>query len=105
MVALKGLNDRAFLPMLRCCDAQGHDLTLIETLPLGMIDEDTLDRYLPLAEALDQLSADHKVTHLAYRTGGPARYVDVDDHTARIARIHPSHNKSCPEYGSTKRSE
>src|SRR3546814_6192895 len=62
MVALKGLNDRAFLPMLRWRDAQGHDLTLIETMPLGMIDEDRTDRYLPLAEALDQISAEHKVT-------------------------------------------
>src|SRR3546814_16341174 len=76
MVALKGLNDRAFLPMLRWCDAQGHDLTLIETMPLGMIDENRTDRYLPLAEALDQISAEHKVTPLAYRPGGPARYFE-----------------------------
>src|SRR3546814_16414899 len=62
MVALKGLNDRAFLPMLRWCDAQGPDLTLIETMPLGMIDEDRTDRYLPLAEALAQTSAETKVT-------------------------------------------
>src|SRR3546814_1780057 len=81
---LKGLNDRAFLPMLRWCDAQGHDLTLIETMPLGMIDEDRTDRYLPLAEALDQISAEHKVTPLAYRTGGPARYFEVEGLTARL---------------------
>src|SRR3546814_671189 len=95
MVALKGLNDRAFLPMLRWCDAQGHDLTLIETMPLGMIDEDRTDRYLPLAEALDQISAEHKVTPLAYRTGGPARYFEVEGLTARLGLITPLSNNFC----------
>lgn len=95
MVALKGLNDRAFLPMLRWCDTQGHDLTLIETMPLGMIDEDRTDRYLPLAEALDQISAEHKVTPLAYRTGGPARYFEVEGLTARLGLITPLSNNFC----------
>src|SRR3546814_7816885 len=95
MVARKGLNDRAFLPMLRWCDAQGHDLTLIETMPLGMIDEDRTDRYLPLAEALDQISAEHKVTPLAYRTGGPARYFEVEGLTARLGLITPLSNNFC----------
>src|SRR3546814_11369370 len=80
--------------MLRWCDAQGHDLTLIETMPLGMIDEDRTDRYLPLAEALDQISAEHKVTPLAYRTGGPARYFDVEGLTARLGLLTPLDRKS-----------
>ena len=59
MVALRGLNDHAFLDMLRWCDARGHDLTLIETMPLGAIDEDRADRYLPLTEALAQIEQTH----------------------------------------------
>src|SRR3546814_5945349 len=92
---LKGLNDLAFLPMLRWCDAQEHDLTLIETMPLGMIDEDRTDRYLPLAEALDQISAEHKVTPLAYRTGEPARYFEVEGLTARLGLITHLSNNFC----------
>src|SRR3546814_19018727 len=57
MVALKGLNDCAFLPLLLSCDDQGHDLTLIETMPVGMIDEERTDRYLHLAQAFAQISA------------------------------------------------
>src|SRR5436309_7117296 len=34
MVALKGLNEEEIAPMLRWCSARGHDLTLIETMPL-----------------------------------------------------------------------
>jgi cyclic pyranopterin phosphate synthase len=48
MVALKGLNEDEIEPMLRWCAAEGHDLTLIETMPLGEIEEDRTDRYLPL---------------------------------------------------------
>src|SRR3546814_10873699 len=81
--------------MLRWCDAQGHDLTLIETMPLCMIDENRTDRYLPLAEALDQISAEHKVTPLAYRTVGPARYFEVEGLTARLGLIKPLSNNFC----------
>ena len=35
MVALKGFNEDEIEPMLRWCAAEGHDLTLIETMPLG----------------------------------------------------------------------
>ncbi len=74
MVALKGFNDDAFLPMLRWCADQGHDLTLIETMPLGDTGEDRTDRYMPLAKALTPIEAAHPLSPLPYRSGGPARY-------------------------------
>ncbi len=95
MVALKGLNDGEFLPMLRWCDAQGHDLTLIETMPLGRIDEDRTDRYLPLTTALEQIGEAHPVTPIAYRTGGPARYYAVEGMNARLGLITPLSNNFC----------
>ena len=48
MVALKGLNEDEIAPMLRWCAGRGHDLTLIETMPLGEVEEDRTDHYLPL---------------------------------------------------------
>src|SRR3546814_7980352 len=51
MVALKGVNDEELVGMARWCGEQGFDLTLIETMPMGSVDDDRVDRYLPLTEA------------------------------------------------------
>ena len=95
MVALKGLNDDMALPMLRWCDAQGHDLTLIETMPLGEVDEDRTDRFLPLEAAIAPLRAAHVLTPLPYRTGGPARYFAVEGMKARLGLITPLTENFC----------
>jgi len=95
MVALRGFNEDDILPMLRWCDAQGHDLTLIETMPLGEIDEDRTDRYLPLHEALAPVRQHHAITSIAHRTGGPARYYAVEGMTLRLGLITPMSDNFC----------
>lgn len=95
MVALQGLNDQEFLPMLRWCEARGHDLTLIETMPLGVIDEERVDRYLPLSKALKQIEASHKVSPIPYRTGGPSRYFAVEGMSSRLGLITPLSDNFC----------
>lgn len=96
MVALRGLNDAEFLPMLEWCAMQGHDLTLIETMPLGEIDEDRTDRYLPLGEAVAQIEARHGLAPIAYRSGGPARYYETADLPGiRLGLITPLSNNFC----------
>ena len=95
MVALKGLNEDEIEPMLRWCAAEGHDLTLIETMPLGMIDEDRTDRYLPLDHVRDALAARYTLTPLDDRTGGPARYHRVEELGARIGFITPLTENFC----------
>ena len=95
MVALKGLNEDEIEPMLRWCAAEGHDLTLIETMPLGMIDEDRTDRYLPLDAVRRDLETRWTLTPLADRTGGPARYHHVAELDARIGFITPLTENFC----------
>ena len=48
-VALKGVNEDEIPEMVRFAHGQGMDLTLIETMPLGDIDGDRTDQYLPLS--------------------------------------------------------
>ena len=79
MVALAGLNEDEIVPMMRWCAAHGHGLTLIETMPLGAIEEDRTDRYLPLDRVRRRLEQDFTLTPVATRTGGPARYVKVEE--------------------------
>jgi GTP 3',8-cyclase len=89
MVALKGLNDQEIAPMLAWCVAEGLDLTLIETMPLGAVDEDRADRFLPLTEAFAALRERFVLEAAAHRTGGPARYYAVDGSATRLGLISP----------------
>jgi len=89
MVALKGFNDGEIVPMLQWCAAQGFDLSLIETMPLGLIDEDRTDRFLPLTHVQDELAARYTMIPSTHRTGGPARYWQVQELGTRIGFISP----------------
>lgn len=96
MVAQRGVNDGEILPMLRWCAANGHDLTLIETMPLGSVDEDRADRFLPLTEAVARIGAAHPLTPLDDRTSGPARYFAVAGLPGlRLGLITPLSNIFC----------
>lgn len=95
MVALKGLNEEEIVPMLRWCASEGHDLTLIETMPLGEIEDDRTDRYLPLDAVRRDLEARFTLSPIGYRTGGPARYFQVEELGARLGLITPLTNNFC----------
>ncbi len=97
MVALKGVNEDEILPMLHWCDAQGFDLTLIETMPLGETGEDRTDHYLPLIKVADQIGQSHALTPLPHRTGGPARYHGVDGMSVRLGLITPLTRNFCAD--------
>ncbi|USU06991.1 GTP 3',8-cyclase MoaA [Sphingomonadaceae bacterium OTU29LAMAA1] len=89
MVALAGLNEDEIPAMLQWCVDQGHDLSLIETMPLGAIDEDRTDRFVPLTRVFDDLSARFPLLRDTHRTGGPARYWRVGDSATRLGLISP----------------
>jgi cyclic pyranopterin phosphate synthase len=97
MVALKGINDDEILPMLRWCDSQGFDLSLIETMPLGDTGEDRTDHYLPLTQVVDSIAAQHPLTPVAHRTGGPSRYHAVAGMRARLGLITPLTRNFCAD--------
>lgn len=95
MVALAGVNDDEILPMLRWCNARGFDLSLIETMPLGEVEGDRTDHYLPLVNAIAPIRAEHDLIPLDYRTAGPARYFGVSGMTARLGLITPLSENFC----------
>jgi GTP 3',8-cyclase len=95
MVALKALNDAEIVPMLRWCAAEGHDLTLIETMPLGAVEEDRTDRYLPLDGVRRMLENRYTLVQLPERTGGPARYFRVAELDTKIGFITPLTDNFC----------
>lgn len=95
MVALKGLNDDEIGSMLHWCGSEGHDLTLIETMPLGEVQEDRTEHYLPLTEVKSRLEHEFRLTSSVVRTGGPARYFDVDGLPVRLGLITPLTQNFC----------
>lgn len=95
MVALKGLNDGEIVPMLDWCIDQGFDLSLIETMPLGEMDEDRTDRFFPLTQARTLIEARHSLIASTHRTGGPARYWTVGGTQTRLGLISPLTHNFC----------
>ena len=94
-VALRGVNDDEIGDMLAWCGAHGHDLCLIETMPMGDIGGDRTDQYLPLSIVRAGLRRRFTLTETAYRTGGPARYFDVAETGGRVGFITPMTHNFC----------
>lgn len=93
MMALAGVNDDEFDRMLAWCGSHAFDLTLIETMPLGEVDDHRPERYLSLSDVLADLQQRWTLTPSTHRSGGPARYYDVGQGGIRLGLITPmSHN-------------
>lgn len=98
-VALKGFNEDELFTLTRWCDERNMDLTFIEVMPMGDLGgEDRVGQYWSLKDVRARLSEAYDVTDLAERTGGPARYVRLENTGQKIGFITPlSHNfcESC----------
>jgi cyclic pyranopterin phosphate synthase len=94
-VALKDVNEHEIEEMLRWAHGRGMDLTLIETMPLGDIDGDRTDQYLPLSTVRKRLSEKFTLEDIPYKTGGPARYVQVGETGGRLGFITPLTHNFC----------
>jgi len=94
-VALKGLNEREIPELIAWAHGRGFDLTLIEVMPLGEVEEDRVDHYLPLTSVQDDLQSRWSLKPSGHRTGGPARYFDVRETGGRLGLITPLTNNFC----------
>ncbi|WP_375211513.1 GTP 3',8-cyclase MoaA, partial [Hyphococcus sp.] len=94
-VALKGVNEDEIAPMIEWAHGRGMDLTLIEVMPLGEIEEDRTDQYLPLTAVEARLAEQWSLTPLAMKTGGPARYMKVQETGGVLGMITPLTNNFC----------
>jgi cyclic pyranopterin phosphate synthase len=95
MVALKGLNGDEIEPMLAWCIDRGHDLTLIETMPMGEVEEDRTSHYLPLDAVKARLEQSFGLVPSLRRSGGPARYYEVGGTGISLGMITPLTGNFC----------
>ena len=94
-VAMKGVNEDDFDKLIGWCGDEGFDLTFIETMPLGDIDGDRTQQYLPLSIVRARLKERWTLTDIDYKSGGPARYVEVGETGRRLGFITPLTHNFC----------
>jgi GTP 3',8-cyclase len=94
-VALKGVNEDEIEELMRFAHGRGFDLTLIETMPMGDIDGDRTDQYLPLSIVRARLMDRFTFEDIPFRTGGPARYVRIKETGGRLGFITPMTHNFC----------
>ena len=94
-VALKDINETEIPTLLEWAHGNGFDFTLIETMPMGEIDANRVDQYLPLSLVRARLAESYTLEEIDYRTGGPARYARVAETGGRIGFITPLTHNFC----------
>ncbi|GFM28281.1 molybdenum cofactor biosynthesis protein A [Novosphingobium sp. PY1] len=94
-VALKGVNEDHIADLVAWAHGQGFDATLIEVMPLGEVEEDRFDHYLPLVAVRESLEKRWTLNPSDHRSGGPARYFDVAETGGRLGLITPLTNNFC----------
>jgi cyclic pyranopterin phosphate synthase len=94
-VALKGVNEDEIEDLMRFAHGRGMDLTLIETMPLGDIDGDRTEQYLPLSQVRQRLAQTFTLVDSDHKTGGPARYVRIEETGGRLGFITPLTHNFC----------
>jgi len=95
-VALKGVNEDELADMLAWCGDRGFDMTVIEVMPMGDLgNEDRIDQYLPLTLVRSRLAERFTLTDIPYNSGGPARYVRVEETGRKLGFITPLTHNFC----------
>ncbi|NHQ72906.1 GTP 3',8-cyclase MoaA [Roseovarius gahaiensis] len=95
-VALKDFNENELFTLVEWCKTRDMDLTFIEVMPMGDIgNEDRLDQYWKLSDLRKDLAQNYTLTELSERTGGPARYVRLEETGQKIGFITPLTHNFC----------
>lgn len=94
-VALKDVNDDEIERLVEWSGEHGMDITFIETMPLGEIEGDRTDQYMPLSLVRARLRKHFTLSDSDHQTGGPARYVNVQETGQRVGFITPLTHNFC----------
>lgn len=95
-VALKGFNEDELFALTEWCAREDMDLTFIEVMPMGDLgNEDRVGQYWSLDDLRADLATRYTLTDLAERTGGPARYVRLNETGQKIGFITPLTHNFC----------
>jgi len=94
-VALKGVNDDEIEDIVRWCGEKNMDVTFIETMPMGEIDGDRSEQYLPLSQVRANMAKTWTLDENDHDSGGPARYVSLRETGQRVGFFTPLCHNFC----------
>ena len=94
-VALKDTNENEIIDILRWAHSNSFDMTIIETMPLGEIEYDRTDQFLPLSKVKENLEKVFTLKKSTHYTGGPSRYFNVEETNNRVGFITPLTHNFC----------
>jgi cyclic pyranopterin phosphate synthase len=94
-VGLRDVNEDEIEDLIRWAHGRGFELTLIETMPMGEIEVDRTEQYLPLSLVRARLEQHFTLEDIPYRSGGPARYVALRETGGRLGFITPMTHNFC----------
>lgn len=94
-VALRNVNEDEIPELIRFAHGRGADITLIETMPMGETESNRAEDFLPLKAVRADLAGRFHLTDIDDRTGGPARYVRVEETGGRLGFITPLTHNFC----------
>jgi cyclic pyranopterin phosphate synthase len=95
-VALKDFNEDELFTLAEWCGDRDMDLTFIEVMPMGDLgNEDRLSQYWALTDLRARLAERYTLIDLDERTGGPARYVQLQETGQKIGFITPLTHNFC----------
>jgi len=94
-VALKSMNEDEIPSLMKWAHGEGMDLTLIEVMPMGEVAGGRIDQYVPLSMLRSRLAEQFTLTDLIETSGGPARYVRVNETGGKLGFITPMTHNFC----------
>ncbi|PKU22358.1 GTP 3',8-cyclase MoaA [Telmatospirillum siberiense] len=94
-VVMRGVNERDLEPLMLFAHGRGMDLTLIETMPIGVVGQDRSDFYLPLSVVAERLADRFTLDETSERQAGPARYMRVRETGGRLGFVTPMSHGFC----------
>jgi cyclic pyranopterin phosphate synthase len=94
-VVLKDLNEDEIPRLLEWAHGNGITLTLIEVMPMGDVGVGRIDQYVPLSLVRARLAQHYTLSELDERSGGPARYVRVQETGGKLGLITPMTHNFC----------
>jgi len=94
-VALKNYNEAEIPALIDWAHQRDMDISIIETMPMGFIDEDRFDQYVPLLPLQDKLVADLGLTASDHKTGGPSTYFRHPTSGRHVGFITPLTHNFC----------
>lgn len=94
-VALKNYNQAELAEMISWAHSRDMDISIIETMPMGMIDEDRFDQYVPLLPLQEQLIDTLGLEASDHKTGGPSTYFRHAESGRHVGFISPLTDNFC----------